>query len=228
MDVTIGSADEGLWDTPILQVGKFAGAFPFRIEFSSIVQGLPVKKTYLIDQSEAIEGDSVTAQVWAGNQLAALEALPTSNPANAQIVALSLRERVLSTQTAFLALEPNDTLKACLTCKDESAPTVVTDRREQSAADSLLRAYPNPFNASTTLTIRLPRGTTALESRMTIHNTLGQIVRKLDSSLLNDTETRRVVWDGRADNGQPVATGMYLFVLASPQHRSVLKLMVVK
>jgi hypothetical protein len=228
MDVNVGTTNEVLWDRPILQVGKFAGGFPFRLEIATIVEGAPFKRSVVITQTEAIEGDSMSAQVWAGNQLAAMELEPASNPTNAQIVDLSLRERVLSTKTAFLALEPNDTLKACVTCKDESVPAAVAHRENRSAADSVLQAYPNPFNASTTLTIRLPGGVQASEATATIFNTLGQAIRKCDSSGLSDSETRRLVWDGRGDNGQPVATGMYLFVLAAPGHRSSLKLMVVK
>ncbi len=67
--------------------------------------------------------------------------------------------------------------------------------------------YPNPFNPTTTIAYELPQRSTV---RLVIYDLLGQQVREL----LNQPKEAgryRVVWDGRDDQGQAVASGMYIY-----------------
>ncbi len=69
--------------------------------------------------------------------------------------------------------------------------------------------YPNPFNGSTRIRFALARST---DVEITILNVRGQRVR----TLLDRYESagRHVVtWDGRDENGRPLASGIYLVVM---------------
>jgi ligand-binding sensor domain-containing protein len=67
-------------------------------------------------------------------------------------------------------------------------------------------AYPNPFEVSSTGEDRV-RFNTRFGSRVFIFTVAGQPVVDLDASL---------GWNGRDSDGQPVASGIYLFVVHSP------------
>lgn len=71
--------------------------------------------------------------------------------------------------------------------------------------------YPNPFNPSTTIKFNLPQ---AGNVELTVYNVRGQKVR----TLLNSTQSagnHSVVFDGHSDNGNSLASGMYLYRLTA-------------
>jgi hypothetical protein len=74
----------------------------------------------------------------------------------------------------------------------------------------LAQNYPNPFNPETTIDFTLPLKKAI---SLKIYNTLGQEVR----TLINQREylegTHSVRWDGKDNNGQPVASGVYIYKL---------------
>lgn len=214
---------------PILQVGKFNGDFPFVVRAAGVYkqQTFSTNKNFAAD--EAALSDSVAQEIWTGNYIAALEAQPQTNELIKQILEVSLRERVLSRYTAFLALEPNDTVKVCQDCKDESKLVSSIALREKEAPDdSLLQAYPNPFNAATTLTVRLPGNVTKENVSLKIHNLIGQVVRTFDLPSDAGNHAYQFTWDGRNDAGQMAATGTYFAVLKTPASRKALKLVMMK
>lgn len=228
---TIGGASEATvsWDSPIHQVGKYYGSFPFIAEFSALVQGRPVNRVFRVDAADAIVGDSSVAQSWAGQWIAQMEEEPQTNQLTKQIIELSLKSRVLSYHTAFLALEPNDTIPACLTCEDESGGTAVEETADaDTVSEANVDAYPNPFNASTTIRVKLPRDVAPDQVAVRIFNTLGQVVRTFDAMAMAGTGRASYAWDGRNDQGVPLASGMYVFVLSSPRGNQSMKLMMVK
>jgi flagellar hook assembly protein FlgD len=229
---TIGGLSEASvsWDSPIHQVGKYYGSFPFIAEFSALVEGRPVNKVFRVDAADAVIGDSTVVQSWAGQWISQMEGEPQTNQLTKQIVDLSMEARVLSYHTAFLALEPNDTLPACLTCQDESGGTSVIEETADTSAvsDVTVDAFPNPFNASTTIRVKLPRDVTPDQVAVRIFNTLGQVVREFDPMEMAGTGRAAYVWDGRNDAGSTLASGMYVFVLSSPRGNQSAKLLMVK
>lgn len=67
--------------------------------------------------------------------------------------------------------------------------------------------YPNPFNPSTLIQYQLPANSTVA---LNIYNMLGQRVR----TLVNDRKNagyHQVVWDGLNEQGQQVASGIYIY-----------------
>jgi len=78
---------------------------------------------------------------------------------------------------------------------------------------SLEQNYPNPFNPATEIQYALSEpGQVVLD----IYNTLGQKVRTLVDAVQPAGENR-AVWDGCDEFGQPVASGVYFYRLATPQ-----------
>jgi len=229
---TISGASEATvsWDSPIHQVGKYYGSFPFIAEFSALVQGRPVNRVFRVNPEDAIIGDSTVGQAWAGQWIVQMEGEQQTNQLTKQIIDLSLKSRVLSYHTAFLALEPNDTLPACFTCSDESGGTSAIEETADAdtVADVGVAAFPNPFNASTTIRVQLPRDVTPDQVAVRIFNTLGQVVRSFDPLEMAGTGRATYVWDGRNDAGVTLASGMYVFVLSSPRGNQSVKLMMVK
>jgi N-acetylmuramoyl-L-alanine amidase len=69
--------------------------------------------------------------------------------------------------------------------------------------------YPNPFNPSTTITYEVPR---VADVRLTVYNLLGQPVRTLKQGQVGPGR-RTAIWDGRDDQGQLMASGVYIYAL---------------
>ena len=66
--------------------------------------------------------------------------------------------------------------------------------------------YPNPFNAQTKISFRVPWRTTLEAS---VWNILGQKIRHLYEGKLEPGD-HSLLWDGRLDDGQGASSGMYL------------------
>ncbi len=74
----------------------------------------------------------------------------------------------------------------------------------------LSQNYPNPFNPSTNIDFTLP---ISKAISIKIYNTLGQEVRTLINNRKYAAGTYTVQWDGRDNNGNPVASGVYIYKL---------------
>ncbi|MCE7934562.1 MAG: T9SS C-terminal target domain-containing protein [Chlorobi bacterium CHB2] len=77
--------------------------------------------------------------------------------------------------------------------------------RDLAAAN--LRAAPNPFGASTTITYRLE---SAGRINAVIFDLLGRPVRRLMSSEMADAGSHTISWDGTDEQGEEVPAGHYL------------------
>jgi len=84
--------------------------------------------------------------------------------------------------------------------------------------------YPNPFNPETTINYSIPKdGLTTL----TIYNTKGQVVRTLANNNVK-AGNYKVTWNGRDDNGNAVANGIYFYRLESDNQRIIRKMLLSK
>ncbi|MEW5797392.1 MAG: VIT domain-containing protein [Bacteroidota bacterium] len=217
-------------DRTITQVGRFNGSFPFVLEIAGIYKGTTLTTKVTIHDSSVVNVDNSLETIWAGNQILALESLPENNNNTKTILDASLTYRVLSRYSTFLALEPSDTLPACTTCRDESKLVSVGNRKNPLIPnnDSLLYAYPNPFNPETKLKMRLPKGVNPASATFQIFNVLGQRVKSFDISSLTSESFTEIVWNGESDAGVKVTSGVYFAVLSTPVKRTSLKLLMMK
>lgn len=75
----------------------------------------------------------------------------------------------------------------------------------------LAQNYPNPFNPTTTIRYNLPKSATV---SLKIFNALGQEIKTLVEGNQAAGE-KTIAWDGKNNAGNPVSSGVYLYVLKS-------------
>ena len=90
---------------------------------------------------------------------------------------------------------------------DEATAVTETIGGSQPVSFALGVNYPNPFNPATTIPFTVSAG--AGDVDLTIYNVLGQPVRQVWAGPLAAGE-HRLAWDGRDEQGQLVAAGVYL------------------
>jgi hypothetical protein len=102
--------------------------------------------------------------------------------------------------------------------------TAVVDREVKLPSALRLSAYPNPFNLETRFQIVLPQNGRLL---IEVFDLLGRRIRQLvDQPSLAGSVS--LTWDGRDENGDICAAGLY-FVVARLDHvESVVKVMLLK
>ncbi|MEK7775447.1 MAG: C25 family cysteine peptidase, partial [Candidatus Zixiibacteriota bacterium] len=89
---------------------------------------------------------------------------------------------------------------------------------------SLSQNYPNPFNPSTSIAFELPRRS---QVSLTVLNVLGEVVSTLVKSefLAGHHE---VIWDGSANGGLPIASGVYFYRLSAGDFSETRKMILLK
>jgi len=87
----------------------------------------------------------------------------------------------------------------------------------------LIGNYPNPFNPETTIRFKMEKSAPA---EVIIYNDKGQIVKTVNTIATQGINS--VVWDGKDNNGYPVASGVYLFRLKSGSYSSTKKMVLMK
>ncbi|MDP6015406.1 MAG: right-handed parallel beta-helix repeat-containing protein [Candidatus Latescibacteria bacterium] len=102
----------------------------------------------------------------------------------------------------YLEAEPMGMATAVTVSSDESMP----------GAFALRPAWPNPFNGTTMITFDLSAPTPV---DLTVYDVLGQRVRNLTPARNLAAGRYTVRWDGHDDRGQPAASGIYLYHLAT-------------
>ena len=89
---------------------------------------------------------------------------------------------------------------------------------------ALSQNYPNPFNPTTTIDYSIPKSGNV---ELVIFNMAGQKVRTLVNSR-QDAAFYKVVWDGRNDNGESVASGLYFYRIVSGNFSKIDKMTLIK
>jgi hypothetical protein len=105
-----------------------------------------------------------------------------------------------------------------------SDPTAIV--QSAPAKGYLRQNHPNPFNPSTTIRYSITeKGYVSLA----IYDVNGSLVRTLVAEHQSPSaEEYSVTWNGRNDRGNPVASGIYLYKLATDTFSQTLKMVVLK
>ena len=101
------------------------------------------------------------------------------------------------------------------------ATHVAVENSAEPASFQLAQNYPNPFNPNTMISFSLPHGGPV---ELAVYNMAGQRVVTLVDGILH-AGSHEVVWNGRDDDGNAMASGVYLYRLqaaASVQVKSLL------
>jgi hypothetical protein len=124
-------------------------------------------------------------------------------------------EQVMEEQMAVLThgldTTPGNTLT--LLVREPGTPISVGENAPPAAGGALVRlsdvrTYPNPFNPSVTIefTLGMPASLTAM-----VYDVAGRPVRTLAAGMQGAAGSRRLVWDGRHDDGRPAGSGVYFY-----------------
>ena len=218
------------FNKPILQVGKFRGNFPFIIEASGVYKSNPFSQTFTLAEDEIYAADSLSEEMWAGNYIKFLEHQGQANDVVSEIVNYSVSERVLSLYSAFICLEPNVEVEVCYDCLDngEVPVTAIEDSVENVVTDFSLSAYPNPFNSQVNLNVKIPGSSNPDNMTFRIYDILGQVVKTFEPDLAAGQKEYRFRWDGTSDEGFTVASGIYFFIVTTPEKNYSVKLLLMK
>lgn len=93
----------------------------------------------------------------------------------------------------------------------------------------LRQNYPNPFNPATTITFRVPRvNQSAVRTKLTIYNLLGQTIRTLVDEPLQAGQTYQAHWDATDDHGIQQASGVYLYRLKAGNFTETRRMILMK
>ena len=94
---------------------------------------------------------------------------------------------------------------------------------------ALLPNYPNPFNPETWIPYRLAH---AADVEITIYNTRGTVVRRLDlghqSAGFYTARAQAAHWDGRNRHGELVASGVYFYQLRAGDYSALRRMVILK
>jgi len=91
-------------------------------------------------------------------------------------------------------------------------------------ATKLLNAYPNPFNPNTNIRYSIKD---AGKVRIDIYNMKGQVIQTLTAEH-NTPGFYQIAWDGCDANGNPVASGIYMYRMTSGNYSSAKKMVLAK
>lgn len=88
----------------------------------------------------------------------------------------------------------------------------------------LYQNYPNPFNPETHISFNLPE---ALDVKIEIFNLTGQRIKIILDNFV-EAGPQEVVWDGRNNSGNPVASGVYFYRLSAKNFSQTKKMVLIK
>ncbi len=101
--------------------------------------------------------------------------------------------------------------------------------RNTGATTVLLPNYPNPFNPETWIPYQLAKPS---DIKITIYNASGHVARQLHIGYQQAgryiTQSRAAYWDGKNENGERVASGVYFYELQTETTALVKKMLVLK
>ena len=84
--------------------------------------------------------------------------------------------------------------------------------------------YPNPFNPSTTIGFDLP---VAAVVTLTVYDILGREVVRLENRQMG-AGYHQATWNGRANDGREVPTGIYFARITAAEYRQTIKMLLLK
>ncbi len=96
---------------------------------------------------------------------------------------------------------------------------------EFDAVYGLGQNHPNPFNPVTTLTFSVPPA--AGDVLLTVHDIAGRLIRTLHNGPATPG-SHEIVWDGRDDLGNRVASGVYFARMVAPDFGATRKMLLLK
>ncbi|MEZ4851222.1 MAG: T9SS type A sorting domain-containing protein [Bacteroidia bacterium] len=199
----------------LIQTGKYFGNFPLEIDFFSIYKQDFQFFNLQIDAADIKLGGSEVQKIWVGKEIQSMDGLHVGADTRANIVELSLENRVLSFHTAFLCLE--DSIQWGLVTESGGIPIGIEPGIENPEVN--LSAYPNPFVDH--IHIQIEHLISSQNSQLQILDIQGRIVHEFS------LEEHQAV-DGLIElnwNGVDLPAGVYLLRLKTGLENQVIRLL---
>jgi hypothetical protein len=102
---------------------------------------------------------------------------------------------------------------------------VANDEPTTPAVTNNLNCYPNPFRGSTNITIKQIDNN---PTTVAVYNLRGQLIRTVVNKQNMSPGEHSFTWDGKNDNGEPVAAGIYLFKMISGKYSATRKMILLR
>lgn len=206
---------------PFLQIGKYKGKMPFKIDFSGTYNNVDISKKITLAESDLKNGDETLTSFWAGQNIFKMEGA-TNNPDNnivSQIIDASMSNRVLSRYTAFLALEPALGGDTCHTCDNRNRNTTLVFTQDIIKKDFALSASPNPFTETTQIKITFDAWKGNGKTRLMIYDITGKLIKIFVLSIKEGDTQIEVLWEA-----QDIPAGVYVVRFISESAHKAIKL----
>ncbi|MFW5831204.1 MAG: VIT domain-containing protein [Prolixibacteraceae bacterium] len=211
---------------PYLEMGKYSGEFPFKIEVTGEYAGEIFSNSITIEKENTTASDSVISQIWIGNEILELEksAHYSSYGIINEIIDKSLANRILSLYTAFLALEPGMLDELNETDK-RGEPTTAAEEIRNESED--IKIYPNPFTDKVNIEVQLPENMNRNHVKLEIYDLFGKLIKTFDARQFETLSEIKIEWNATSENGNRVPDGTYLFVCTTPEGKISKKLIII-
>ncbi|MBI5472589.1 MAG: VWA domain-containing protein [Ignavibacteriae bacterium] len=207
----------------MIVAGRYRQAGNTIITLSGKAFSQPVSYQYNVALAESSPSQyQFLPKIWAKRKIEYLlvqyYALNPSSPE-----ALALKAKIVGISRAYGVISPFTSFTG-----GGGTGVEVHDRNQKSvpAAFELLGNYPNPFNPSTTIRVKLISEYNGVVE-LRIYNTLGELVRTL-KFVAHGVGTYNIEWDGHLSNGSAAASGVYVYVVSIENTVLAAKMMLVK
>jgi len=126
------------------------------------------------------------------------------------------------TNNNFTVVSDNSKEKSSETLEPASIDSEINGKVPKEFA--LKQNHPNPFNPETEITFDLPKSS---QVTLTIYNMLGQPIRTLINNKM-PAGSHKVIWHGLNDTGQPMPSGIYIFIMESGSFQQIKKALLMR
>jgi len=220
--MTDGTLASGPWAPPISINGQTTTG-------NALQYYLAVWGPVLDDGTQTQQGFPFLLKGSAGDQWIKMMDSHQGTVAAGAMDSLHLRIYALTMDTVYVAnieIRSNDPALPAVVVQISLSTMLVgiTDLEEVPTTFDIFQNYPNPFNPETNIKYQIPRSS---DVKLVIYNILGQKVRTLVNGRM-DPGRYTVVWNGRNDMGNQVASGIYIYRFEAADFRKTMKLMLLK
>ena len=125
---------------------------------------------------------------------------------------------LVNSQNEFFEILPHSVLQVL------KSHTVSTNNAIELEQYSINNIYPNPFNPSTTISFSLPIRS---QVELSVYNILGNKIATLENKIF-ERGIHHKIWNGKANNGVNVGSGVYFCKMKSENFQQVKKLTILK
>ena len=216
-------------------LGIYEGDSPFAINYYGYYSGEGYFNNINVDEDNTEVPDNMISNIglyWYGNYIMKeLFLQPQSYSTIKYIEDLSVQNNLLTPYSGFVIPGPSGYTgfnRLYLDQQTVSLENNDVEKQEELPEEISLESYPNPFNPTTTIVMKLGSNFLNTNKKLDIYNILGQRVKTFDLSDYYSSNEIRVVWNGQNDYGDGVSSGVYVAVLKTGTQIKSLKLSLIR